>query len=170
MNKDKNLNYINLPLVNKDKVYIENKKQEKNKLISKVFVILIIIALIILMLFCGYSMAKMVDEVIVKSKAEIAEPILFVESSPELDITAANNSGIYTFRIKNYDEKEKITETDLKYYIEILSDADDSINIELYEKNNKIELKNNKTEYMNLYKDKKENKEYQVKHYMQNTQ
>ena len=70
---------------------------------------------------------------------------------------------IYTFKVKNYNEKNKITETDLQYYIEILSNTDNSINIELYQNENRINLNNNKTEYIQISKDKKEEREYKIK-------
>ena len=108
-------------------------------------------------------MAKTIEEVIIKSNAQIANPILVVENNPSIDITAANNHGIYTFKIKNFNEQNIVTETDLKYYIEILSNIDKSINMELYQGENKIELNNNKTEYIKISKDKKEEKEYKIK-------
>ena len=108
-------------------------------------------------------MAKAIEEVIIKGKAEIAEPILVIENNPSIDITAINNYGVYTFKVKNYNEKNKITETDLKYYIEILSNTDNSINIELYQNENKINLNNNRTEYIQISKDRKEEREYKIK-------
>ena len=56
-----------------------------------------------------------------------------------------------------------MTQADLKYYIEILSNTDDSINIELYQNENKINLNNNRTEYIQISKDKKEEREYKIK-------
>ena len=108
-------------------------------------------------------MAKTLEDIIIKSNAQIAEPIFIIENNPSVDITAANNNGIYTFKIKNYNEENKITETDLKYYIEILSNLDSSINIEVYQNDNKINFENNRTEYMKISKDKKEEIEYKIK-------
>ena len=103
-------------------------------------------------------MAKSIEEFIIKGKAEIAEPILIVESNPSIDVTALNKTGIYTFKIKNYNEYDKLTQVNLKYYIEILSNTDNSINIELFQNENKISLDNNKTEYIEISKDKKRRK------------
>ena len=130
MNKKENIKYLNLPIINKGKIYKENNVDTKN---SKFLTGILVAFIIILLLFCGYSMAKSIEEFIIKGKAEIAEPILLVENNPSIDITALNNSGIYTFKIKNYNEKNQVTQTDLKYYIEILSNTDNSINIELYQ-------------------------------------
>lgn len=129
------------------------KKKQKNILWAFV---------IFLVMFSGYSLAKVVNETIINGKAEIAEPILVVENNPSIDITALDNYGTYTFKVKNYNEQNKLTEVDLKYYIEILSNLDDSINIELYQGEHKIELKDNKTDYMQISKTKKEDKEYKI--------
>lgn len=139
-----------------------NKKQEKNKSISKIVTIIIITLIVMLVLFSGYSMAKMVNEIIINGNTQIAEPILTVENNPSLDITAANNYGTYIFKIKNYNDQNKITGVDLKYYIEILSNVDEAINIELYQGENKIELNNNKTEYIQISKNQKEDREYKI--------
>lgn len=160
MNKDENIKYSNLPIISKDKIYKEEKIETKK---SKTLTVLLVMFIIILLLLCGYSMAKSIEEFIIKGSAEIAEPILFVENNPSIDITAFNNTGIYAFKIKNYNERNQVTQTDLKYYIEILSNIDDSINIELYQNDDKIDLNNNRSEYINISKDKKEERDYRIK-------
>lgn len=160
MSKKENVKYSNLPIINTGKIYKEEKIEQKN---SRLVTVALIIFIIILLLFCGYSMAKTIEEVIIKSNAQIAEPILIIENDPSIDITAAKNYGIYNFKIKNYNEENRITETDLKYYIEILSNVDNSINIELFQGENQIELNNNRTEYIQISKDKKEEREYKIK-------
>lgn len=160
MKRTENAKYANLPIISKEKIIKDNNNNKKN---SKTITAVLIIFIIMLLLFCGYTMAKTIEEVIIRSNTQIASPILIVENNPSLDITAANNYGIYKFKIKNFNEQNKVTETDLKYYIEILSNIDKSINIELYQGENKIELNNNKTEYMQISKNKKEEKEYKIK-------
>lgn len=160
MSKKENVKYSNLPIINTGKIYKEEKVEQKN---SRLVTVALIIFIIILLLFCGYSMAKTIEEVIIKSNAQIAEPILIIENDPSIDITAAKNYGIYNFKIKNYNEENRITETDLKYYIEILSNVDNSIKIELYQGEKQIELNNNRTEYIQISKDKKEEREYKIK-------
>lgn len=145
-------------LINIEKVY-KNKKEKSFRTTT----IILIILMIILLLFSGYSMAKTIEEIIIKANAQVAEPIFIIENDPSVDITAVNNNGIYTFKIKNYNEEDKITETDLKYYIEVLSNLDSSISIEIYQNGNKINFENNKTEYMTISKDKKEEIEYKIK-------
>lgn len=160
MSKKDNIKYSNLPIISKEKIYKENVTEEKG---SKLLTTILIISIISVLLFCGYSMGKSIEEFIIKSKAEIAEPILVVENNPSIDITALNNTGTYTFKIKNYNEKNQVTQIDLKYYIEILYNVNDLVNIELYENENKIDLNNNKTEYMQISKDEKEEREYKIK-------
>lgn len=160
MNKKENIKYSNLPIISKEKLYKDKISDKKS---SKFLTITIIILIIILLLFCGYSMARSIEDFILKGKAEIAEPIFVIENNPSIDITAVNNSGIYFFRVKNYNEKNQVTQTDLKYYIEILSNVDNSINIELYQNDDKINLINGKTEYIQISKDIKEEREYKIK-------
>lgn len=159
MSKKENIKYANLPIVNKSKIAKEEIKNEKNfKLITTILIFIIVI----LVLFCGYSMAKAVDQILINGKGEIAEPILIIENNPSIDITALNNYGTYTFKIKNFNQQNKVTETDLKYYIEILSNVDESIIIELYQEKNKINLINNKTDYIHISKEEKQEIEYKI--------
>ena len=160
MNKKDNIKYSNLPIISKGKLYKQNTTDEKG---AKLLTTILIIAIICVLLFCGYSMGKSIEEFIIKSKTEIAEPILVVENNPSIDITALNNTGTYTFKVKNYNEENQVTQTALKYYIEILHNENDLVNVELYENENKINLKDNKTDYMQISKDKKEEREYKIK-------
>ena len=160
MKNKQSLNQINLPIIFKGKLI---KDKDSNEKTSKSIVLAFIIFLIILLLFCGYSLAKTVEDIIIKNNTPVAEPILTIENTPEMEITASQNYGIYTCKIKNYNEKDKITDVNLKYCIELIYEKDDALNIELYQDENKIELKDNKTEYIEISKDKKEDREYQVK-------
>lgn len=160
MKKRENIKYANLPIFNKGKI---EKEEKINSRSSKFLTGFLIVFIIIVLLFCGYTMAKTVEQIIIKSKAEIAEPILLIENDQALDITATNNYGIYNFKIKNYNEKNKVTQADLQYYIEILSNTDDSVNIELFQDGNKINLNNSRTEYIHISKDKKEERLYKLK-------
>ena len=160
MNKKEDIKLVNLPIVKKVKMYKENDNDSKK---SKLVTAALIIFIIILLLFCGYSMAKSIEDFVIKGKAEIAEPILIVENNPSIDITASNNYGVYNFKIKNYNEQNQVTQTDLKYYIEILSNTDDSINIELYQNDNKVNLNENRTEFIQISKNQKEEREYKIK-------
>lgn len=137
------------------------KKREKKR--NYKFLITILIILIISLLFVGYTFAKSMESVMIKATSQIAEPILVVENDPSIDITAINNEGTYNFTIKNYNENDKTTDVKLRYYIEVLSNVDEAVNIELYEDKNEIELNDNKTEYIEISNKEKEEKKYQIK-------
>lgn len=134
------------------------KQKENNKLMTS-----FILSIIVIIMLCGYSMAKCIDEYIIKGRMKIAEPILEIENDPIINITESQNYGEYIFKIRNYNNKEKITETDLKYYIEISPKLDSSIDLELYQNEDEIKLNDNKTEYIKISKDQKEEREYKIK-------
>ena len=123
----------------------------------------IIIFAIIVLFLGGCSMAKISENFKIKGQAEIAEPIFIVENNPSIDITGTKRGGEYAFKIKNYNSQNKITDASLKYYIEILPKLDKSINVELYQNENKIELKDNKTEYIKISKNQKIENNYKIK-------
>lgn len=160
MNKKDNIKYCNLPIINKGKLYTQNSTEKKE---TRILTTILVMGIICALLFCGYSMGKSIEEYIIKSKTEIAEPILVVENNPSLNITANENTGTYTFKVKNYNENNQITQTDLRYYIEILHNVNDLVNIELYENENKINLNNNKTDFFEILKDKMVEREYKIK-------
>lgn len=140
-------------LLNKENLYKKNTKLMTSFIIS----------IIVIIMLCGYSMAKCIDEYIIKGRMKIAEPILEIENNPIIDITESQNYGEYIFKVRNYNNKDKVTETDLKYYIEISPKLDNSIELELYQDENKIELSDNKTEYIKISKNQKEEREYKIK-------
>lgn len=140
-------------LLNKENLYKKNTKLMTSFIIS----------IIVIIMLCGYSMAKCIDEYIIKGRMKIAEPILEIENNPIINITESQNYGEYIFKVRNYNNKDKVTETDLKYYIEISPKLDNSIELELYQDENKIELSDNKTEYIKISKNQKEEREYKIK-------
>mgnify|MGYP004604035493 CR=1 FL=1 len=153
---------MNVPIFKKGKLYNTSVKYSNNK-IEKILTATIVIFTVMLVMFGGYSMAKIMDEIVIKANAQIAEPILTIENNPAIDITETQNYGEYSFKVKNYNEQNKLSETDLKYYIEIISAQDKSIKIELYQDDKKIDLLDNKTEYIQISKNKKEEREYKIK-------
>lgn len=159
MKKQNNINYTIPSIVNKGRILNKNEIKQKN---FKITTICLVIFMVILLLFSGYCFAKIIDETIIKANTGVAEPILIIENNPSIDITATQNYGIYTFKVKNYNSNNKITEVDLKYYIEILANVDDTINFKLYENEKEINLNNQKTEYINISKNKKEEREYKI--------
>ena len=109
MNKKENIKYMNTPIIQKGKL---NRNEEKDKKEGKLITATLIIIIVILLMFCGYSMAKVIGEVIINGQAQIAEPILVIENNPSIDITETKKYGEYCFKIKNYNEQNKLSETD----------------------------------------------------------
>ena len=134
------------------------KKDKKIKYIT----LLIIIFMVILLFLCSISLAKIIEGVIINSGTHVAEPILIIENNPSIDITATKNHGIYSFKVKNYDNQNKISDVDMKYYIQILSNTDESIDFKLYQDNKQINLKDNKTDYIKMPKEEMISREYKI--------
>lgn len=141
--KDKQINLKNR------QINLKDKKRE--------ITIILVIIMVLILFFTGYSFGKGFSETTVNTNAQIAEPVLIVDNNPSVDITAINNKGYYNFKIKNYDETGKINQVDLKYNIEIISNTDKSIIFKLYKDDQQIKMENKKSEDMILEKlDKKD--------------
>ena len=142
---------------------IENKSQGRLKNITYI----LIIAIIIILFFTGYSIGKGINQIIVKGSTQIAEPIIEIESNPKIDITTNDKEGIYTFYVRNFDEKNKISESKIQYSLKIQDDIDKSlkntIKYEMYKNGKLIDLKNQETEYMELTNTSKQNDKYELK-------
>ena len=106
---------------------MKNKIKQRKKLI-----IIMIIALIIILFFIGFSFGKTYSKTDIQGSSEIAKPIMKVENSSKINITNQNQEGIYEFKIKNFEDENNITSVEMEYYIEILTDISDLIEIELY--------------------------------------
>ena len=78
MNKKENLKLKNLPIVNKGKLY---KRDDDSNKTNKFITAGIIVFIIMILMLCGYSMAKMMEEVVIQGKAQLAEPILIIENN-----------------------------------------------------------------------------------------
>lgn len=141
-----------------NKVKNQNEDMKTNRKIT----IATVIFMILILFLAGYSIGKSITEVIIESKAELAEPILEVKSDPKIDVTATDNIGEYNFTVSNYKEG-RISEVNLRYFLEIKADVDDSIKFQLYKNNEEIKLEENCTEYMLLEKQKKQEDKYLLK-------
>ena len=145
------------------KFTLKNLKKEKNRNRKQELFIIGIILIIGITFFSGVSVGKAVYNTNIKNNTQIAKPILEVEKGSEIIITEENKKGEYTFIVKNYNQEE-ISQVDLTYYIEILeNDLDSAIQYQLYKNNEKLELKENKTEEMTFHKDLKEEQNYTLK-------
>lgn len=93
---------------------------------------------------------------------EIANPILEVEEGDSVKINNVNNTGFYEFSIKNFNSKN-ISEIDLWYTIEIISNIEEDVEFELYEGEEQVALQNLKTEQILIMGNDKIEKSYKLK-------
>lgn len=92
----------------------------------------------------------------------VAKPIFIVEGNELAQISEKNNIGYYEFSIKNFYETD-ISEVDFLYTIEILSNADEFIQFELYNENVQIPLENLKTQPLSIKGNEKVEQKYKLK-------
>ena len=97
--------------------------------------------------------AKYYQEIIIESKTKILKPIIEIESDEKIQINNITENIIeYKFSIKNYDDTE-INKVNMLYSIEIINTFNnENIYYELFDENTneKIELLENKTDYIKL--------------------
>ena len=144
------------------KIRSKKEKVQNDEEKSKKIAISTIIFMILVLFIAGCSIGKSITEIILNSKTEIAIPILEVISNPKIDVTASNNIGEYKFNVVNYKD-EKISEVNLRYFIEIKADVDESIEFHLYKDEKEIPLKNLCSEYMTLKNGIKQEDNYILK-------
>ena len=130
--------------------------KEKIKRRKKEITLVIIICVIILLFFSGFSMGKELSRTNINTTAQISKPILEVENGQAIEIKTTNDKGIYEFKVKNYNDVGEITQVDLEYEIEILSDINENISFRLYQEEEEMELENKKTKKILMTKEKKQ--------------
>lgn len=145
------------------------KKEEAMKKIKSPFknkrrgITLTLVSIMILVLFfSGYSFGKGYSHTNIETIAKIAEPILIVENSPTIEVNGRKEREYYNFKVKNYKETGEITQIDLEYNIEILSQTEEAISFKLYKDNQEIPLEGNKTDNMRLEKENIQEDCYQL--------
>lgn len=136
--------------------------QRKIRLNKRTVTLFFVSLMVIILFFSGYSIGKGIFETDIRSTAEIAEPILVVDNNPAINMTTSNNVGSYEFKVKNYDDTQKITQTDLKYNIELISNINDEVETKLYKNGKEIPMENNKTQDLYFYKNMKEEHNYKL--------
>ena len=124
--------------------------------------LIIIISLVLAFFFSGFSLGKEMSKIEINSNNEIAKAILEIENGEKLNINNQNNEGVYEFKIKNYNETEKITQVDLEYYIEIIGIENEAISFNLYKEEEQVLLDNNKTKTFLLSKEDKQEDIYKL--------
>lgn len=135
---------------------------KKVKITKRELTLIAVSMMIIVLFLSGYSIGKGFFETDIKTNAQIAEPILIVDNNPAIHITSSNNFGSYDFKVRNYDDEEKITQTDLKYNIEIISKVNENIKVKLYKDEDEIKIENNKTKDAYFHKNVKEVHNYRL--------
>ena len=117
--------------------------------------------MIIIILINISVIAKYYQEIIIENKTKILKPIIEIQKDEKIQINKITENIIeYRFCIKNYDEKE-VNKVNMFYRIEIINTfQNENILVELYDENlnEKIELIENKTEYIKLPKEKIDSK------------
>ena len=129
---------------------------------KKVILIMLLVIFIIMVLFSGTSFSKYFSKTNLEVESEIAKPILKIEGDKTLNINTVKDKEIYQFKVKNYDEDNKITEVDLEYYIEIMSKENENIKFKIYKEDMELNIYENKTEKFLLTKEKMQEDNYKI--------
>ena len=142
---------------------MEKTKTEHIKQITYI----LILSIVIILFFTGYSIGKSISRITIKGQAQIAKPMLEVLSNSNLKITDNENEGECNFSVRNYDEKGKITEVNLQYVVTIKDTINqnfkDTIIFELYKNGEKIDLENQATQKMVMTNKNKQEDKYTLK-------
>lgn len=108
---------------------------------------MVLIVLVIVLGFASFCLGKYTGYVTIQVRTEIANPKFAVEFSGPVEISAIDNQKTYTFTVKNYEidenENKTVSEVDLEYFVQILSNTDETIKYELYKNNELIEINEN---------------------------
>lgn len=138
----------------------EIKKLWKNK--KREITLALVSVMVLTLFFSGYSMGKGFSSTEIVTTGKIAEPILIVENSPVKEINGKKESESYEFRVKNYKQNGEVTQIDLEYNIEILSQREEAISFKLYRDNQEIPLENKRTSNIKLEKEKAQENCYRL--------
>ena len=122
----------------------------------------IIISIVLLFFFSGFSIGKGFTETNINTNFSIAKPILVVDNNSQVEIKNINDVGIYEFTVKNYDSEGNITQVDLEYNVEILTEIDGNLELKIFKDNQEIDLNNNITRKYELTKDNKQEHKYKI--------
>lgn len=123
---------------------------------------ILVIIFFILILFSTKSLGKYFSKINIEVNTDIAKPILKIEGDSELDINKIGEKNIYEFKVKNYDESNQITEINLEYYIEIMSETNENIDIKIYKDDKELNINESKTEKFILTKGEKKEDNYKI--------
>lgn len=133
--------------------------KEKNK--KREITLAIVISIMMIFFLSGFSMGKEMNKTNIETTGKIAVPILKVENQEPIEIVNKGQTGIYTFKVKNYNENEEITDVDMEYQIEILGKTND-MEMKVYKNEKEINLIDNQTEKFTLSKEKMQEDNYKL--------
>ncbi len=136
----------------------ELKKRSKKR---KITIFILLFFVIFFGILVGVSLAKYETQMQIKAFANIAKPILEVETQKSILITALAPKAAYVFEVRNYKEEE-VSQVDMEYYIEIVAPHEDSIQFSLYQGETPIPLTNDKTNKIKLGKEEKQVHSYRL--------
>lgn len=133
----------------------------KNKKKIKILIIALCIILVIFSILATGTYSKFFGKILGESKTKIAEPIFVLEHTDKKVVDNSNQEIDYYFKVKNYDDS-KINEVNLKYIIEITPIQDKAIILTLYKDNQKIDLNEQKTSYIEIGHTTKQEHQYRL--------
>lgn len=116
-----------------------------NKIIKILMIILALLIILIFLFSYKNSFSSFFSKITGNSNTEVATPIFVMENSEKKILNDENTEIDYYFVIKNFDENNQRSETDLKYTIKITPILDKSISLTLFKDNEIIELNNQET-------------------------
>lgn len=137
---------------------IKNAWKSRKREITLILVCIMVLTLF----FTGNSMGKGYSSTEIEVNSKIAEPILVVENSPMIEMSGKKEREYYNFKVKNFKENGEVTQMELKYSIEILSQIAEPISFKLYKNKQEILLENKKTSSIILEKEKPQEDDYQL--------
>ena len=137
------------------------KKGKRMKL--KTTKIILLLAVIFILFGVGIAFGKYISEQTIDVNSTIAKPILEIERGESININDNNTNAEYKFSVKNYNDADKITDTDINYTIEIISSGDSAISYSLYKDNQKIQMNKNKTSKILIKQGQKQKHNYILK-------
>lgn len=87
--------------------------------------------------------------------ANIAKPIVEIKGEESLILTASKPKAVYSFEVRNFNEKEQINEVDMEYYLQIVTKANSLVKFKLLKDGEEVVIKENKTDNILIEKQQK---------------
>ena len=137
------------------------RKEKQMKL--KIFKTILLLTFILILFGVSVALGKYISEQTIDVNSTIAKPILEIERGECISVDDNNTNAEYKFCVKNYNDADKITDTDVNYTIEIIASGDDAISYSLYKDNQKMQMDKNKTSKVLIKQGRKQKHNYILK-------